>query len=160
MKVFELREDYPTECAVALDAVGKIYGYEAETAEKSVYWQGRWKRSMEASGSHQQRDTIGHLRMWLIPEFHSATCAGDVNKPSRHDYRLDPAIETRHCEIIWPSYCLVRDKTSCSVAASHNLIVPSLLSVASRFPSGEKATDETPPLWRRTDKNLCERRHR
>jgi len=32
-KVFELREDYPAECAVVLDAVGKVYGYEAETAE-------------------------------------------------------------------------------------------------------------------------------
>ena len=31
-KVFELREDYPAECAVVLDAVGKVYGYEAETA--------------------------------------------------------------------------------------------------------------------------------
>ena len=27
-------------------------------------------------------------------------CAYDVNQHSRHDCRLDPAIETRHCEII------------------------------------------------------------
>ncbi len=32
-KVFELKEDYPAECAVVLDAVGKVYRYEAETAE-------------------------------------------------------------------------------------------------------------------------------
>jgi transposase len=32
-KVFELKDDYPAECAVVLDAVGKVYGYEAETAE-------------------------------------------------------------------------------------------------------------------------------
>jgi len=25
-KVFELREDYPAECAVVLDGVGKVYG--------------------------------------------------------------------------------------------------------------------------------------
>jgi transposase len=34
-KVFELKEDYPAECAVVLGAVGKVYGYEAETAEMS-----------------------------------------------------------------------------------------------------------------------------
>jgi hypothetical protein len=34
-KVFELKEDYPAECAVVLDAVGKVYKYEAETAEMS-----------------------------------------------------------------------------------------------------------------------------
>src|SRR5262249_54813222 len=35
------------------------------------------------------------------------------------------------------------DKTSCSVAASHNLIVLLALLIVSRFPSGEKATDRT-----------------
>jgi len=30
-KVFELKEDYPAECAVVLDAVGKVYGHEGET---------------------------------------------------------------------------------------------------------------------------------
>jgi transposase len=32
-KVFELKDDYPAECVVVLDAVGKVHGYEAETAE-------------------------------------------------------------------------------------------------------------------------------
>ena len=31
-KVFELREDYPAESAVVLDAVSKVYGYEADAA--------------------------------------------------------------------------------------------------------------------------------
>jgi transposase len=31
-KVFELKDDYPAECAVVLDAVSKVYGYEAEAA--------------------------------------------------------------------------------------------------------------------------------
>src|SRR5262249_15622718 len=44
-----------------------------------------------------------------------------------------------------PSYNLLPDKTSCSVAASHNLTVLSALLVASRFPSGEKATEFTVP---------------
>jgi transposase len=30
-KVFELKEDYPAECEVVLDAVGKVYGHEGET---------------------------------------------------------------------------------------------------------------------------------
>jgi hypothetical protein len=30
-KVFELKEDYPAECAVVLDAVGKVYGHEGKT---------------------------------------------------------------------------------------------------------------------------------
>src|SRR5262249_26489770 len=41
------------------------------------------------------------------------------------------------------SFYLLRGNTSCSVAASHSLTVRSQLPVASRFPSGEKATDET-----------------
>src|SRR5262245_45809821 len=32
--------------------------------------------------------------------FHSTVCVCDVNQHSRHDYRIDPAIETYHCEII------------------------------------------------------------
>src|SRR5262245_46824781 len=42
-----------------------------------------------------------------------------------------------------PSLYLLRANTSCSVAASHSLTVRSPLPVASRFPSGEKATDTT-----------------
>src|SRR5215470_2935747 len=41
------------------------------------------------------------------------------------------------------SHCLLRANTSCSVAASHSLTVLSAPPVASRFPSGEKATDMT-----------------
>jgi len=32
-KVFELKDDYPAECEMVLDAVGKVYEYEAELAE-------------------------------------------------------------------------------------------------------------------------------
>lgn len=35
-KVYELREDYPTQCAVVLDAVSNFYEYEAETATMSA----------------------------------------------------------------------------------------------------------------------------
>src|SRR5262249_1539804 len=42
-----------------------------------------------------------------------------------------------------PSFHLLRANTSCSVAVSHSLTVRSQLPDASRFPSGEKATDST-----------------
>src|SRR5215510_13702137 len=58
---------------------------------------------------------------------------------------VDQTLQSKQTDVksSWPSYHLLRANTSCSVAASHSLIVQSKLPVASRFQSGEKATDQT-----------------
>jgi transposase len=61
-KVFELREDYPAECAVVLDAVGKVYGYEAETAEMN---------GVRRLAYHQEKSgpVMKELRQWIEAQF-------------------------------------------------------------------------------------------
>jgi transposase len=61
-KVFELREDYPTECAVVLDAVGKVYGYEAETA--GMDGERRLTYHQEKSGP-----VMKELKQWIEAQF-------------------------------------------------------------------------------------------
>src|SRR5215470_3116553 len=61
-KVFELKEDYPAECAVVLDAVGKVYEYEAETAEMS---------SDRRLAYHQEKSgpVMKELKRWIETQF-------------------------------------------------------------------------------------------
>jgi Transposase IS66 family len=61
-KVFELREDYPAECAVVLDAVGKVYGYEAETA--GLNGERRLAYHREKSGP-----VINEVKPWIEVQF-------------------------------------------------------------------------------------------
>jgi len=61
-KVFELKEDYPAECAVVLDAVGKVYGYEAETAEMDG--ERRLAYHQEKSGP-----VMEELKEWIEAQF-------------------------------------------------------------------------------------------
>jgi transposase len=61
-KVFELKEDYPAECAVVLDAVGKVYGYEAETAEMDG--ERRLAYHQEKSGP-----VMEELKKWIEAQF-------------------------------------------------------------------------------------------
>jgi transposase len=61
-KVFELREDYPAECAVVLDAVGKVYGYEAETA--GMDGERRLTYHQEKSGL-----VMKELKQWIEAQF-------------------------------------------------------------------------------------------
>jgi len=61
-KVFELKEDYPAECAVVLDAVGKVYGYEAETAEMSG--ERRLAYHQDKSGP-----VMKELKQWIERQF-------------------------------------------------------------------------------------------
>ncbi|HYJ86836.1 MAG TPA: IS66 family transposase [Pyrinomonadaceae bacterium] len=61
-KVFELKDDYPAECAVVLDAVGKVYGYEAETAEMS---------GARRLAYHQEKSgpVMEELKRWIETQF-------------------------------------------------------------------------------------------
>jgi len=61
-KVFELREDYPAECAVVLDAVGKVYGYEAETAGMN---------DKQRLAYHQEKGgpVMKELKQWIETQF-------------------------------------------------------------------------------------------
>jgi transposase len=61
-KVFELREDYPAECAVVLDAVGKVYGYEAEAA--GMDGERRLAYHQEKSGP-----VMKELKQWIEARF-------------------------------------------------------------------------------------------
>lgn len=61
-KVFELKEDYPAECAVVLDAVGKVYGYEGETEGMSQ--EQRLAYHQEKSGPVMQE-----LKEWIETQF-------------------------------------------------------------------------------------------
>jgi transposase len=61
-KVFELREDYPAECRVVLDAVGKVYGYEAETA--GMNGERRLAYHQEKSGPVMKK-----LKQWIEAQF-------------------------------------------------------------------------------------------
>src|SRR5262245_58044389 len=61
-KVFELREDYPAECAVVLDAVGKIYRYEAETA--GMNGERRLAYHQKKSGP-----VMKELKQWIEAQF-------------------------------------------------------------------------------------------
>ncbi len=61
-KVYELREDYPIECAIVLDAVGKVYGYEAEAKGMSPE---------ERLAYHQAKSgpIINELKEWIEAQF-------------------------------------------------------------------------------------------
>jgi transposase len=61
-KVFELKDDYPAECAVVLDAVGKVYGYEAETAEMN---------DERRLAYHQEKSepVMKELKEWIEAQF-------------------------------------------------------------------------------------------
>src|SRR5215467_6423597 len=61
-KVFELREDYPAECAVVLDAVSKVYGYEAE----AVGMNGERRLAY-----HQEKSepVMKELKRWIEAQF-------------------------------------------------------------------------------------------
>jgi transposase len=61
-KVFELKEDYPAECAVVLAAVGKVYGYEAETAEMN---------GVRRLAYHQEKSepVMKELKEWIEAQF-------------------------------------------------------------------------------------------
>src|SRR5262245_9228848 len=61
-KVFELKDDYPAECVVVLDAVGKVYGYEAETA--GMDGERRLAYHQEKSGP-----VMEELRDWIEAQF-------------------------------------------------------------------------------------------
>jgi transposase len=61
-KVFELKEDYPAKCAVVLDAVGKIYGHEAETA--GMNGERRLAYHQEKSGP-----VMKELKQWIEAQF-------------------------------------------------------------------------------------------
>ena len=61
-KVFELKEDYPAECAVVLDAVDKVYEYEAETAEMNS--DRRLAYHQKKSGS-----VMKELKQWIEAQF-------------------------------------------------------------------------------------------
>jgi transposase len=61
-KVFELKEDYPAECAVVLDAVGKIYGHEGETEGMSQ--EKRLAYHQEKSGP-----VMNELKEWVERQF-------------------------------------------------------------------------------------------
>jgi hypothetical protein len=61
-KVFELKDDYPAECAVVLEAVGKVYGYEAETAEMND------ERRL-AYHQEKSRPVMKELKGWIEAQF-------------------------------------------------------------------------------------------
>jgi transposase len=61
-KVFELKEDYPAECAVVLDAVGKVCGYEGETEGMSQ--EQRLAYHQEKSGP-----VMKELKEWIEGQF-------------------------------------------------------------------------------------------
>ena len=61
-KVYELREDYPPECSVVLDAVSKVYEYEAETKEMSA---------QERLAYHQTKSApvMKEMKEWIEEQF-------------------------------------------------------------------------------------------
>ena len=61
-KVYELREDYPAECAVVLDAVSKVYEHEAET---------QGMRAQERLAYHQAESgpVMKELKEWIEKQF-------------------------------------------------------------------------------------------
>jgi len=61
-KVYDLREDYPTECAIVLDAVSKVYEYEAETKGMSPE---------ERLAHHQAKSApvMKELKEWIERQF-------------------------------------------------------------------------------------------
>jgi hypothetical protein len=61
-KVFELKDDYPAECAVALEAIGKVYGHEAGTAEMND--ERRLAYHQEKSGP-----VMKELKKWIEEQF-------------------------------------------------------------------------------------------
>ena len=61
-KVFELKEDYPAQCAVVLDAVGKVYQYEAETVGMS-------KQQRLAYHQEQSGPVMKELKEWIEAQF-------------------------------------------------------------------------------------------
>jgi hypothetical protein len=61
-KIFELKDDYPAECAVVLDAVGKVYGYEAKTVEMNDEL--RLAYHQEKSGP-----VMKELKEWIEAQF-------------------------------------------------------------------------------------------
>src|SRR5215813_5261272 len=61
-KVFELKEDYPAECAVVLDAVGKVYGHEGEAEGMSQ--ERRLAYHQEKSGP-----VMKELKAWIETQF-------------------------------------------------------------------------------------------
>jgi transposase len=61
-KVFELKEDYPAECAVVLDAIGKVYGYEGET-------EGMSPERRLAYHQEKSRPVMKELKEWIDAQF-------------------------------------------------------------------------------------------
>jgi hypothetical protein len=61
-KVYELREDYPTQCAVVLRAVSKIYEYEAETATMCPEQRLAYHRV-------KSRPVMKELKEWIEEQF-------------------------------------------------------------------------------------------
>jgi transposase len=61
-KVYELREDYPPECSVVLDAISKVYEYEAETKGMSAE---------ERLAHHQTKSgpVMKELKEWIEEQF-------------------------------------------------------------------------------------------
>jgi hypothetical protein len=61
-KVFELAEIYPSECQVVLEAVGKVYKFEAQTAGMSA---------MERLAHHQKQSgpVMEELKEWIEEQF-------------------------------------------------------------------------------------------
>jgi hypothetical protein len=61
-KVYELREDYPPECSVVLDAISKVYEYEAETTEMSAE---------DRLAHHQARSApvMKEMKEWIEAQF-------------------------------------------------------------------------------------------
>ncbi len=63
-KVFELRENYPSECAVVLDAVGKVYQNEAEAQSAGLSQEQRLAYHREKSGP-----VMKELKQWMEERF-------------------------------------------------------------------------------------------
>jgi len=61
-KVFELKEDYPVECALVLDAVARIYGYEGET-------EGMSPERRLAHHQEKSRPVMKELKEWIETQF-------------------------------------------------------------------------------------------
>lgn len=61
-KVYELREEYPTECAIVLEAISKVYEYEAETMGMS---------EDERLAYHQAKSApvMNGLKEWIEKQF-------------------------------------------------------------------------------------------
>jgi transposase len=61
-KVFELKEDYPVECTLVLDAVARIYGYEGET-------EGMSPERRLAHHQEKSRPVMKELKEWIEAQF-------------------------------------------------------------------------------------------